>query len=269
MFGQRKCLKDAGNSKNTAPDYREYRLNAAEVLRIIMIGAAGTGMLSWLFYDSLIPGAAVILPLLWLLLRLFRKRFSEKRARRMRMDFLQAVRALGDAVRAGYSSGNAVIRSERELTGILPERSEILGEWRRMGRMIQNGETAEQAFSDFSGRSGISEIRDFSDMLAVTERAGGALSEVISSAARDLSAKEAVASEIRAKLSAKIMEQRIMDLVPAAILLYIRIGSPVLLRPMYSGLFGRSVMSGCLLLYFAAVLLSERILGKSGGAVER
>jgi len=187
----------------------------------------------------------------------------------MRTEFLQAIKAMGDAVRAGNSAGNAVIRSERELRGILSEKSEILLEWRWMGRRIQNGDTVEKAFSDFSMRSGIPEICGFSDMLTISERAGGILGELISSVARDLSAQEQVASEVRSRLSARILEQRIMDLVPAIILLYIRMASPSLLLPMYSGLSGRAVMSGCLMVYLAAVVLSERILRNIVGSEEK
>ena len=234
-----------------------------------MVATAGTVILSWLFFDTLLPAEVSVIPVTIILLRLYRKWAMRLRRRRMRQDFYQAVKVFGEDLRAGYSARNALLLSGGELRNFLPENSELLSEWQRMGRMLQNGQYVEQAFSDFSGRSGVPEIRDFSAMLSIALRMGGALSEIVDATARDLEDQEAVLTEIRTKLSARILEQRIMDLVPTAILLYIRIGSPGLLQPMYQGFSGRAIMTGCLGLYAAAVLLAERILRSGQDGEER
>jgi tight adherence protein B len=56
------------------------------------------------------------------------------------------------------------------------------------------------------------------------------------------------------------MEQKVMNVIPLFILAYLRISSGDYLDVLYGNLFGVSVMSGCLLVYAAAIVVSERLL---------
>ena len=263
MSAPGKSSKTRGNSRNTAEDYRRYRMTIPEILRCLLVVSLLDILLSVVFYDSLLPALFLLIPFSAAGLRYDRRRRQTRREERMRADFNQAVKVFGDYLRSGYSVQKAVTGSARELSGLLGEYSEILKEWQGMARMMQNGQTAEAVFADFGERSGIAEIRDFAAMLAIALRSGGALHEVVDAASRNLSLQESVRAEIRTKLSAKILEQRIMDLMPAAILLYVRTASPGMLEGMYSGITGRVVMSICLGIYLAAVLIAERILKRS------
>ena len=72
--------------------------------------------------------------------------------------------------------------------------------------------------------------------------------------------KVEVEREIETVMAAKKAEQRIMDLVPFGILLYVGLTSPEFLQPMYGNITGVVVMTICLLGYAGAFLLAEKIL---------
>ena len=69
-----------------------------------------------------------------------------------------------------------------------------------------------------------------------------------------------VETEIQVMLSAKKMEQHIMDLVPFFIIVYIQLSSPGFFDVLYHNMAGILFMSICLVLYLSAFVLSEKIL---------
>lgn len=69
-----------------------------------------------------------------------------------------------------------------------------------------------------------------------------------------------VKREINTVIAAKRLEQNIMSLVPCGILLYMGMGMPEFLSPLYGNLTGVAVMSGCLGLYAGAYLLGQKII---------
>ena len=66
--------------------------------------------------------------------------------------------------------------------------------------------------------------------------------------------------EIETMLSAKVYEQKIMTVMPAAVLLYIRIGSGEFLEGLYHNPAGVGIMTLCLCTYLAAYLLGKRMV---------
>ncbi len=69
-----------------------------------------------------------------------------------------------------------------------------------------------------------------------------------------------VENEINVMISAKKLEQSIMDLVPFIIILYIGVTSKGFFDVLYHNPAGILIMTGCLVVYFAAFLLSEKII---------
>ena len=66
--------------------------------------------------------------------------------------------------------------------------------------------------------------------------------------------------EIASMTAARRLEQRIMNLLPYLIVIYIDTASPGFFAQMYSTAIGRGVMTGCLIAYVTAVLISKKIL---------
>ncbi len=75
-----------------------------------------------------------------------------------------------------------------------------------------------------------------------------------------ISEKIEVEREIDVIISSKRYEQKIINMIPLFILLYVDLTSNGFLDPMYQGFFGRGIMTLCLSLYFIAYCLSIKIM---------
>ena len=65
---------------------------------------------------------------------------------------------------------------------------------------------------------------------------------------------------IAATLASRRYEQKIMNGIPFVIVLYLRLGGPGFMDPVYGNIVGVCVMTGCLLLYLGAWYLGRRML---------
>ena len=66
--------------------------------------------------------------------------------------------------------------------------------------------------------------------------------------------------EIQTLTASRRFEQKIMNLLPFLIILYVDLTSPGFFDQMYTTVVGRIVMSGCLAIYGAAYWISGKIL---------
>ena len=243
-----------------AVHYDEYRMSFYEVLKYLLPFTALLLLVSYVFFDSLLPAALAGIPLAFLFLRHQKKSLAEKRKESLKQQFLSAATLLGDDLRSGWSVENAILRSEGELQALYGEGSDILREWRQMGTKMSLNQTAEEVFGDFGVRSGIDQIRDFSEIFAIVKRGGGQLGDAVSSVSALLSEQFLTEDQIRTVIAQRKLELRIMDLIPIGILLYIRFASPDLLALMYETMAGRLVMTASLAVYIFAVYIAERII---------
>ena len=69
-----------------------------------------------------------------------------------------------------------------------------------------------------------------------------------------------VEREIEAAVAAKSFEQKIMAAAPVFFILYLQLSSPGFLDVLYTSLFGALLMTGCLAVYAAAIILGKRIV---------
>ena len=86
------------------------------------------------------------------------------------------------------------------------------------------------------------------------------MGNVILKVSRMLGDKIDVKKEIEATLSAKKSEQMIMSLMPAGIILYLKLTSPGFLSVLYGNLFGMCAMTLCLGIYVLSYWLGRRIV---------
>lgn len=83
--------------------------------------------------------------------------------------------------------------------------------------------------------------------------------EIIHDTVNTITLKADTAREISVLISAKQLEQIIMDIVPIGIILYLRITADELISKMYGNMYGITVMTVCLIVYVCAVIISMKI----------
>lgn len=92
------------------------------------------------------------------------------------------------------------------------------------------------------------------------KRSGGDLIEIMEDTARTIAQTVETERAIAATLASRHYEQKIMNGIPFVIVLYLRIGCPGFMDPVYGNIVGVCVMTGCLLLYLGAWYLGRRML---------
>ncbi len=184
----------------------------------------------------------------------------QKRQQLLLLQFREALSVLSSFLSAGYSSENALQSSLPELIHLFGEDALIVREYRLILKGIEMNRPVEELFADFGRRSGLDDIMNFAEIYIAARRSGGELVRIVSHASDVIRDKLSVKEEILTVNASRRYEQKIMNLLPFFIILYMNFTSPDFFFVLYTTLAGRLVMTGCLAVYVLAVLLAERIL---------
>lgn len=245
--------------ENREIDYKNYRLNWKENLLWFFAASGLAGIISWLFYQSIYAMVSV-LPLLILTRKLFRRYLLKKQNREMLYRFGEILQMASSSLKAGYALENAFVQAHQDYVKLYGPKDIMAREFHGIICQMRLNEPLEQLLEDLAQRSQIEEIVSFSQVLSFAKRGGGDMVKIFQDAAEKIQQKADVEREISTVVTAKKTEQRIMDVVPFAILIYVGASSPEFLAPLYGNIFGVCVMTVCLLAYAGAFLLAEKIL---------
>lgn len=240
-------------------DYRNYRLNKKENLICLFVTAGMTALISRLFYQSYY-GMIGTIPLLFLTKKLFRNYLFARQKRDMLYQFGEMLQMISASLKAGYSMENAFVEGWKEYVRLYGDNTVMAREFRSINHQMRLNEPLEHMVEDLANRSGIEEIMSFSQVFVFAKRSGGDMMKIFQNTVEKIRQKSEVEREIATVITAKRMEQRIMDLVPFGILFYVGMSSPEFLAPLYGNLLGVFVMTICLLAYAGAFFLAEKIL---------
>ena len=221
-------------------------------------GAAVLLFLAFFFYRS----AWALLFLLPLLYPLYRRRCAHVREREQKEltgQFKEAMNSVLTALKAGYSPENAFRECWPEMAFLFGRRSPICRELRRIAQGLDSNVPLEQLLADLGERSALDDVREFAQIFAIAKRSGGNMTEILGRTIALLQERMEVEKEIGVMLSARRLEQRIMDAAPFGIVLYVGVTSRGFFDPLYHNPTGVAVMSVCLAVYLTAFVLSEKI----------
>ena len=239
--------------------YEEYRFSMTEILKYLVQGLLLCGAVDYLFYQN--PWLMFLaLPVTVFFLKWKKKGLIRERKKNLNYQFKDALNALSVAVQAGYSVENAVRETGRDLRMIYEENADMVQELAAMQRRMDSNQTLEEAMRDFAERSGIPEAETFAEIFTMGKRSGGDLIEIMEDTARTIAQTVETERAIAATLASRRYEQKIMNGIPFVIVLYLRIGCPGFMDPVYGNIVGVCVMTGCLLLYLGAWYLGRRML---------
>jgi tight adherence protein B len=248
------------SSKNTEkPDYHTYRFHtgeaAWEVIKVIFMVLG----LTWFFYRSILA----LLPMSiigWWYLRSRVKAKASANRRILRQQFKECILSVSASMQAGYAVENAFLDSLPDMTMLYGEKAMICREIILIKRGLVLNQTLEELLWDFGKRSGVDEIAEFAEVFSIAKRSGGNLGEVIIQCAGLISHRTESEEEIQTLLANKRLEQKIMNVMPFGILLYVESGNPAYFADLYHNFSGAAIMTICLAVYLTAYALSERIL---------
>ena len=246
-------LKGGADSREEVlSDYRVYHLTGQEWIRYLLEGTAVCAVTAYVFYRSFL---AFVLMLPAGMLELCRRKKEE-----LRLQFKEAIQIVASALAAGYSVENAFIASVRDLEEQYGKEGMITREFSYLASQLKMNRTVEALLSSFAKRSGLDEVENFSVIFTVSKRSRGELASVVHHVVHVISDRIQVREEILTMTAEKQFEQRIMNLMPYLIVLYVDLSSPGFFSQMYETAVGRVVMTGCLVVYLLAWRVSGKIL---------
>lgn len=242
-----------------AMNYKNYQLSCFEWLLYGAKGAGVCGVISYTFYRSILI-FFLLLPIGLGFPLIYRKKLKESRLLRLNQQFKEGILILAANLSAGYSIENALANSSRELDMLYGEEGMINREFIWMVKQIQMNRPVEQVFFEFAERSALEDVRNFAQVFKAAKRSGGDLVAIINHTAGIIRDKAQVREEIANMTASKKLEQKIMNMIPFFLILYIDRASPGFFGMMYETGTGTILMTICLGVYGIAFWLSKRIL---------
>lgn len=236
-----------------------YKVSKKEKAVVIMVIFMAIIIISILFYGT-IYAVVILLPLGVPIYREQKRRIINKKKKELKVQFKDMLMVMSDSLKTGYSVSNALKESYKDMVSMYGRYSYICEELRIMISKIKLNVREEDIFKDFAKRTGLREAILFSRIFSVAKRTGGNMTEVIGSVTDSIVLKENVREEIEVSTTEKKTEQKIMTLIPMALILYVKMMSPDFLNIMYETNAGRIVMTICLVLYILAFLWAQKIV---------
>lgn len=240
----------------SVPDFWRFRkavvLDGLEGILLVLSFA-------WLYYDSFLA-IPFLIPLIWFWHRERAMARKQKEDELFLKMFREWILLLSSSLTAGYSVENALGQSLRELKLMFPSGGPMIRELQEMLAKSGNNQRVETLFMELAGKHPFHEVKSFVEVFCTARTSGGSLNGIIRSTASQMAQIMDTKREIETLLSAKVFEQRIMTVMPAAVLLYVRLGSGEFLEGLYHDPAGILVMTVCLAIYLAAYLIGKRMV---------
>ncbi len=237
----------------------QMKQKAMEGLMPAGIGILGGGIILVLFYDrlagvipSLVAGAYIAGVVV--------KERKRRRLQRRRDTFKRLLVALETGLEAGYSLENAVLSAVEDMERLCRRGSGTRKLLEGIRRKTQLRTSVWQVMLYYAEETGVEEAEELAEVLRIQQRAGGNLIETMRRTVRKLQAGMELQQEVEMVIAEKRLEQRIMTLMPAGILLYMRVVNYSYIEPLYTTAGGLIVMTVMLGLNLLGDMLGNRIV---------
>ena len=219
---------------------------------------AAVSILNYFFYQSL----WAMFPLGLVGVMYYRAEIKElilKKKDMAKEQFKELLMLVSTGQKAGYSAENAFLSSYPDMKLLYGEDSSIC----KMLRILKIGRENNVDFSTLWRQMGdwtdIPEIQEFAAVYEISGKYSGNMAGVMEKTAGIIVKKMETEKEIEVLLSARKLEQKIMNAMPFLIMLYVNLTSPGYFDKLYHSLAGTAVMTLCLGVYLGAYILSRKI----------
>ncbi len=250
--------KHADNGK-TLIDYEHYQFGRKE---IILYGLEAVGIVlffAYFFYRSfwmVIP----LMPVGVFVLKRKKKELSKKQQNTLKIQFKEAVLSISAGMRAGYSAENAFKEAYKDMVRMFGRQSLICRELAYLLGGMSNNIPIEKLLQSFGNRSGVEEIKEFGEIFEISKKNGGNIGQIIAQTVDIISRKLEVDREIETLISAKKLEQKIMNIVPFLILFYVDTTTKGFFDALYHNVAGNIIMTAGIAVYGIAICMEDKIM---------
>lgn len=193
----------------------------------------------------------------------------QKRRRKRKLFYLEqfkeCVLSVLGAIKAGYAVENAFAESVFDMEIMYGKDCWIAREVRMICRGVRTNKTLEEALAELGRKSGLIEIGEFAEVFSIAKRSSGNIPETIELYSKVITNHLDLIAELETLLAAKRLEQKVMNIMPFLIVLYLEYTNKGYFDMMYHNFTGVIIMTGCLVVYLAAYMMAEKIFQKTYG----
>ncbi|MDO4187969.1 MAG: type II secretion system F family protein [Lachnospiraceae bacterium] len=218
-----------------------------------------SALVSYLFYDSFYM-CGVFLVLLPIYLKRTITQYEETLRQELKSQFCDMIGSVSASLAGGMSPENAFIVARNDMERMYSEDSIIVKELNRMIEEVSVNISIQTCLKKFSERTDVEDIINFATVFNEAMCTGGNLSEIIKDTVFIMQDKRRTEDEIASLLKGKMLEQKVICVIPFGILVYLRFTSNEFIKVLYHNVVGNIIMSACLILYFTSVIMSEKII---------
>ncbi len=252
--------KNTQKTKSQCIDYDIYILSKVESLGCTLLAALVIATISYVFYRSLVL-ALLLMPFGILYRRVRVKELIKKRKLELNLQFRELLYSVSSSLIAGKAVEAAFYDAHKDLAIQYTDSDcHILKELKYISYRLDMNETIEVILEDFAKRSHIEDIKNFSDVFQACKRAGGDLVQVVKSTTEIISDKINLKQEIECLTVQRRLEQRVLSIIPFALVGLITISSPDFMAPVYNTAQGRVAMTLAIALFAAAHFISGKLM---------
>ena len=245
--------------ENLINDYNVYYLSIEDLITSAINVALYIVLICVAFYDSKIL-LVLLLPLSFVIPFFDKESFIKKRNEKLLNEFKDFLRVLKTFLEASYSVENAFTLSARELSMLHGNESMMVKEIKSMVSQLKINKPIDVVFKKFAMKTHLEDIVDFLEVFTISKLHGGNISKIIGNTISVINDKIEVKIEIDTVTASKRFEQKLMNLLPFLIIIYMNISSSSFLRPLYTTIEGRLLMTFALVVYYFSVKISKKIL---------
>lgn len=240
-------------------NYNTYTLKKSEYIIYGIIALAFILLISYLFYDSLIP-VLFLLPCTYFYFKQIAYILCERRKDKLCRQFNDSIISISTSLETGCSIENAIWEAYLQISVIYSRNSYMAIELNAIFNQLKLSIPVEDAFNAFAIRTDIDDILTFCDILKIAKRTDGSIVSIIKTTADTIEEKFDITRQIKTNINGKKFEQLIMSVMPVFIIIYLGISSPDFFAPLYHNILGIIFSTICLIIYGLSVLLSVKIM---------
>jgi len=233
-------------------------VSVPELARLLAIA----GFLAFFFYRSVWAVLPMLIPA-GMQLDLSRRKAARSKSRQLKQQFGECILSVEGAVIAGYAAENAFVESIKDMEMMYGADARIIEELMQIKGGLVNHVPLEKLLREMGQRTGLGEVQEFAEVFAITKRNGGSLAQIIRLTADQINGSLAMEEEILTLLASKRLEQKIMNLTPFLLVIYLQLTTPGYFDMFFRDVTGVLLMTAFLIWYITAYGLGEYILWKA------
>ncbi len=241
-------------------DYNTYVMTHKEKYLYILIASGVIFVIAYIFYRSILL-SIIMMPLAILYPKRRTQEIINQRKQKLTIQFKDALYSLSSSVSAGKSIEIAFKDTVKDLLILYPDSNTmIINEMQYIVRRIEMNEPVEVALNDFANRSHIEDIQNFADVFQTCKRSGGNLVQVIKNTSEIIQEKISIRQEIDTMLAEKKFEQKVLMVMPIAMILLLSTSAKDFMEPVFTEPMGRLVMTFAIFLMGIAYYISKKMM---------